>query len=74
MLTIVGVVGGVLSPGAQFTAIVTTFESRVTDVVARIAKSNEELLETETDVEETLPSRAPADHEFAFADVAFDIT
>jgi hypothetical protein len=74
MFVIVGTDGAMPSPGAQFTAIVSTFESRVTDVVARTAKSNEEPFETETDVDITLPSAAPADHEFCFANVAFDIT
>jgi hypothetical protein len=74
MLVMVGALGAVPSPGAQLTAIVSTFESRVTDVVARIAKSNDELLETETDAELTFPNDAPALHEFCFAAVALDIT
>ena len=74
MFVIAGVPGAIPSPGAQFTAMVMTFESRITDVVAWIEKSNDELFETDTDAEVTLPSPAPADHEFAFAAVAFDMT
>jgi hypothetical protein len=74
MLVIDGIGGAVPSTGAQLTGTETTFESRVTEVVARIAKSNEVLFDTDTVVERTPPNGEPADHEFCFAVVNFDIT
>jgi hypothetical protein len=70
---IVGTPGGVLSTGGQLTAMETTFESRVTVVTARIAKFHDVLFDTLTLVVRTLPRTAPADHEFCFPIVGFDM-
>ena len=54
-LVIVGTPGAVPSTGAQFTEIDTTFESRVTEVTAWIAKCQVDPLAAETLVARTSP-------------------
>jgi hypothetical protein len=73
-LVIAGTPGAMPSTGAQLIATETTFESRVTDVTARTAKSHVVPLLTLTCVDVKFPSAAPADHDVCLAESSFDIT